>query len=87
MCDQLAFRQKDMDWQLWVAQGDKPLPMRLAIVDRAVKGAPRYMVTMTEWNTSPQFTAAQFTFTPPEGASKVAVLDLSQLRARAMARR
>jgi hypothetical protein len=87
MCDQLAFRQKDMDWQLWVARGDQPVPMRLAIVDRSARGAPRYTVTMTDWNTSPQFEAAEFTFTPPEGATQIAVLDLSRLPARAMARK
>jgi hypothetical protein len=87
MCDQLAFRQKDLDWQLWVARGDQPVPMRLAIVDRSVKGAPRYTVTMTDWNTAPQFEAAEFTFTPPEGATQIAVLDLSQLPARAVARK
>jgi len=85
MADHLAFRQKGLDWQLWIQEGDKPLPIRLAIADRAVKGNPRYSITMTDWDTSPTLAAAMFTFTPPEGAKKIAVLDLSQLRARRIA--
>ena len=83
MTDHLAFRQKDLDWQVWIAEGDKPLPVRLAITDRAVKGAPRYMVTLTEWDTAPQFDPAAFTFTPPEDAKQIAVLSVAQIRQRA----
>ena len=79
--DQLGFRQKDMDWQVWIQQGDQPLPIRLVITDRVVKGAPWTMVTLTNWNTCPQFAADTFTFTPPEGAKRIAVADLSPLRA------
>ena len=25
-CNHLAFRTKDVDWQIWIAKGDKPLP-------------------------------------------------------------
>lgn len=25
-CDHLAFRAKDVDWQIWIAQGDTPVP-------------------------------------------------------------
>ena len=25
-CHHLAFRQKGIDWQIWIAEGDKPLP-------------------------------------------------------------
>jgi hypothetical protein len=30
-CHHLAFRQKLLDWQLWVEDGDKPLPRKLVI--------------------------------------------------------
>ena len=25
-CDTLAFRKNDVDWQIWIAQGDRPYP-------------------------------------------------------------
>jgi hypothetical protein len=87
MTDQLAFRQKGVEWQIWIQQGDLPLPVRLAIKDKAVKGSPWSMVTLTNWNTTPQFEAAMFTFTPPAGATRIGAQNLAQLRARRMARR
>lgn len=85
MADQLAFRQKGVVWQLWVLQGDRPLPVRLAIKDMTVKGSPWYTVTLTDWNTAPQFPSGMFAFTPPPGAQRIAAADLSGLRARARA--
>jgi hypothetical protein len=87
MTDQLAFRQKGVDWQLWIQEGDKPLPVRLAIKDRAARGNPWYTITMTDWNTEPQLAAAMFTFTPPEGAQRIAAVNLAELRARRMAKK
>ncbi len=25
-CDSLAFRTEEVDWQIWIAHGDKPIP-------------------------------------------------------------
>lgn len=65
MAHQLAFRGKDVDWQVWVKEGDQPVPLRLVIVDRAVTGSPRYEITLTNWDTAPQFDETVFSFTPP----------------------
>ena len=86
MAHQLAFRGKDVDWQVWVQEGDRPLPLRLVIVDRAVKGLPRYELTLTEWDTAPQFEEAMFNFTPPEGAARITVAEV-KARAKELARR
>jgi hypothetical protein len=87
MTDQLAFRQKGVDWQLWIQEGDKPLPVRLAIKDKAAKGNPWYTVTLTQWDTAPQFPPGMFAFTPPEGAQRIAAATLAELRAKRMARK
>jgi hypothetical protein len=87
MTDQLAFRQKGVDWQIWIQEGDRPLPVRLAIKDRATRGNPWHTVTMTDWDTAPELTPATFTFTPPEGAQRIAAANLAELRARRMAKK
>jgi hypothetical protein len=87
MTDQLAFRQKGVDWQIWIQEGDRPLPVRLAIKDRATRGNPWHTVTMTDWDTAPELTPAMFTFTPPEGAQRIAAANLAELRARRMAKK
>ncbi len=68
---QLAFRGKDVDWQLWVMAGDKPLPLRYVITTKSISSAPQYTLQLRNWNTAVQSSAARFTFTPPPGAKKL----------------
>jgi hypothetical protein len=35
-CDHLAFRTEDVDWQIWIAQGDRPYPCRYVITTKHV---------------------------------------------------
>ncbi|HIK46246.1 MAG TPA: DUF2092 domain-containing protein [Leptolyngbyaceae cyanobacterium M65_K2018_010] len=70
-CHHLAFREDDVDWQLWVQTGSTPLPMKYVIASKWVTSAPQYSVRLRDWNLNPQFTSGQFTFTPPVGAVKV----------------
>jgi hypothetical protein len=86
MAHKLAFRGKDVDWQVWVKEGEQPLPLRLVIVDRAVSGSPRYEITLTDWDTAPQFDETVFNFTPPEGASRITAAEV-KTRAQKLAKR
>ncbi len=65
---QLAFRGKDVDWQLWVTTGDKPLPVRYVVTTKWFTGSPQYTLDMRKWNTAPQTDAARFSFVPPAAA-------------------
>jgi hypothetical protein len=77
-CDHLAFRQGNIDWQLWVEQGDKPLPRRLAVTTRYEVGDPQYQVTM-HWNLKPKIDASTFVFTPPKGVKEIPFSDPAAL--------
>jgi hypothetical protein len=68
---QLAFRGKDVDWQLWVTAGDKPLPVRYVVTTKGVTGAPQFTLELSKWNTAPQTDAARFTFAPSADATKL----------------
>jgi hypothetical protein len=70
-CDHLAFRNADVDWQVWIADDARALPMRLVIVTTYVTGMPEFVVQMSNWNTAPTFKADTFTFTPPSGARQI----------------
>jgi hypothetical protein len=74
-CDHLAFRTKDVDWQIWIAQGDKPYPCRYVISTKTVDLAPQYSIQLRDWNTGGN-SAADFEFKPDAGAMKV---DLAKL--------
>jgi hypothetical protein len=68
---QLAFRGANVDWQLWVTAGDKPLPLRYVITDKRVPDFPQFTLELSNWNTAPQIVAARFAFVPPQGAKKL----------------
>jgi hypothetical protein len=41
-CDHFAFRTKEVDWQIWIAQGNRPYPCRYVITSTKVTGGPQY---------------------------------------------
>jgi hypothetical protein len=69
--DHLAFRQPDVDWQLWVEKGAQALPRKLLITTRYEVGDPQYQAIL-KWDTKPAIDANSFVFVPPAGASKIA---------------
>ncbi|MEY3298680.1 MAG: hypothetical protein RLZZ597_1940 [Cyanobacteriota bacterium] len=75
----LAFREDDVDWQIWVQTGDRPLPMKYVITTKWVTGAPQYETRLRDWNTSPPVSQDAFTFTAPTGARLLEVLPPNQL--------
>lgn len=71
-CDHLAFRGDQADLQLWVAQGDQPLPSRIVITYKDAAGQPQFLAQFTGWNLAPDTPDSLFVFTPPAGAAKIA---------------
>ena len=74
VCDHLAFRAQDIDWQIWIQQGAQPLPRRIVITTLDVPNAPQFAVTVTRWNLEPAFDAQTFTFTPQSGMKQIELL-------------
>jgi hypothetical protein len=73
LCDHYAFRQGKIDWQIWITSGNKPLPRKIVITNRADEARPQ-SISLLDWNLKPSFTDAVFRFTPPKGASKVEIV-------------
>jgi hypothetical protein len=71
LCHHLAFDQKDMQWQIWIEVGDKPLPRKLLINQKKLQAEPQWTATLTDWNLSPQLPANMFTFVPPTGSHQI----------------
>jgi hypothetical protein len=81
----LAGRTDTVDFQVWVAEGDQPLPLRVVLTYNDAEGEPQHRAQFSDWNLSPEITDSMFAFTPPEGAEKIAFLP--QLRAVAVPRK
>jgi hypothetical protein len=78
-CEHLAFRNEDTDWQLWVEIGARPIPRKYVITSKAVTGAPQYTLRIKDWRTDVETKEDAFAFSPPAGASKVAINALSDI--------
>jgi hypothetical protein len=75
-CDHLAFRTKEVDWQIWIAQGDRPHPCRYVITSTQVAGAPQYTIDVRTWRTGGDVASDRFTPTLPADAKKLNPGDL-----------
>ena len=69
-CHQLAIRLEDADVQVWVQEGDSPLPRRMIITAKWDAGSPRFNAHMS-WNTQPDIAEGTFEFTPPADAVQI----------------
>lgn len=58
-----AFRQAEVDWQIWIAREGEPLPLKLVITSTQEEGQPQYVALM-KWDTSPDLSSKKFTFEP-----------------------
>jgi hypothetical protein len=74
-CDHLAFRTKDVDWQIWIAQGSQPYPCRYVITAKGVDQAPQYSVQIRDWKTGNEVKPGDFTFTNSTNAQKIDIKD------------
>jgi hypothetical protein len=72
-CHHLAFREKDIDWQIWIEDSQTPLPRKFLITDKTTQGL-QFTAMFTKWNTSPQLEDSLFTFVAPEKAEKIDIL-------------
>ena len=79
MCHHLAYRNSEVDWQLWVEEGPRPIPRKYIITSKWVTGAPEYSMTVLELDSKTPIPDAIFTFKPPKDAKKIAFLTPSQI--------
>jgi hypothetical protein len=68
----LAGRTETVDYQVWIAEGVQPLPLRIVLTYKNAEGQPEFRAQFSDWNLSPKVQDSQFVFTPPEGARKIA---------------
>ncbi|MFS8054413.1 MULTISPECIES: DUF2092 domain-containing protein [Rhizobium] len=78
-CDHLAFRNKDVDWQIWIAQGDHPYPCRYVVTANKVDQAPQYSIQIRDWKAGADAAADDFAFNNATGAKKTDIEELKDI--------
>ena len=69
-CEQYAFRQEGIDWQLWLQLGDQPLPCRIVITTLTDDARPQHIATYS-WNLAPSYDEDTFVFRAPSEAKSI----------------
>jgi hypothetical protein len=72
-CHHLAFRTSEVDVQIWIEDGERPLPCRLVITHKQEEGSPQFWAQFHDWDLSPKTPDSLFEYTPPEGAERLAL--------------
>ena len=70
-CIHLAYRAKNLDWQLWITADKTPLPKRFVITYRHQPKAPQLTFANLRWTFPAALPPATFTLAPPAGATIV----------------
>lgn len=70
-CDHLLFSRPGVDFQIWVADSEAPLPVKYVITDTGTPALLSIVALMTDWNIAPEAPAAFFSFVPLQGAQEI----------------
>ena len=57
--------------QLWIEQGSRPVPIRVAIEYLSESGTPQFKATFTNWTLSSSTPNESFDFSPPPDAERL----------------
>jgi len=68
----VAGRTETVDYQVWITEGAKPLPLQIVLTYKNVEGQPYYRAKFSDWNLDPKVKNTLFAFTPPKEARKIA---------------
>jgi hypothetical protein len=75
-CEHLAFTQTNIDWQVWIENGAKPVPRKFVITYKDEPGSPQFTALFSNWDFETKLPDFVFKFEPPPGASKIKVKDI-----------
>lgn len=78
-CNHLAFRTKEVDWEIWIAQGERPYPCRYIITSKHVVGWPQYTIDVRSWKTGAEVSPDNFKLEIPAGARKLTPDQIGEL--------
>ena len=75
-CDHLLFSRPGVDFQVWVADGGKPLPIKYVVTDTGTPARVSITTVMSDWNVAPAVGDDRVTFVPPKGAKQITFMPL-----------
>jgi hypothetical protein len=68
--DHYVFREEAIDWEVWIQQGDQPVPRKMVIIDRTDPAHPTFIARLN-WKVNPPLTDADFAFAPTKDQKRI----------------
>ena len=75
-CEHLAFTQDNIDWQVWIESGARPVPRKFVITYKDEPDSPQYTAIFLNWDFATELPDFVFKFEPPVGASQIKVQEM-----------
>jgi hypothetical protein len=69
--DHLVGRTNTVDFQLWIEEGDKPLPVRAVLTYKNAPGQPQFRAEFEDWDLSANPSNSMFAFNPPAESHRI----------------
>jgi hypothetical protein len=70
-CDHLLFSRPGVDFQIWIASGEKPWPCKYVVTETDTPTKLSITTFLSNWNFAPAVQDAKFTFVPPKDARQI----------------
>ncbi|HSL68767.1 MAG TPA: DUF2092 domain-containing protein, partial [Longimicrobiales bacterium] len=77
-CQHYAFRQEGLDWQVWIQNGDYPLPRKIVLTTLTDEARPQLEMVYT-WNLAPSFNDGAFAFEAPKDAKHIPIAEVTPM--------
>jgi hypothetical protein len=75
-CTHLLFSRPQVDFQLWIADGNQPWPLKYVVTETGTPERLSVTTVLSDWNTAPAVDDALFHFVPPQGTQQIEFLPL-----------
>jgi len=70
-CEHFAYMEPDMNLEIWIENGKKALPLRVAMTYKQVPNFPRFMIEYKDWKLNPKLKEDIFVFKAPVNAKQL----------------
>src|SRR5215469_13340030 len=67
----IAAKTPTVDFQVWIAEGDRPLPLRVVLTYKDTRSQPQFRAQFSDWNLDIKPADTLFAFTAPAGVNRI----------------
>ena len=70
-CDHLALKEEGLEWEIWIATGEKPLPLMMIVTYTNIPDKPTFIFHFSNWKLNAPIDKKAFAFHKPTGFVKI----------------